>query len=136
MDNPVDNIVDLGLVNYVRHPTNPDYIVYRFGDQDRADSFEAALLEAGIEFERASEDGRTRTFHLFGIHKNDYKRTVKLNYIVEAKHKKPLIPFLGFRVFLLLFSAAALTLAIMGYCKQQETLASHNEANTSVNHTR
>lgn len=131
MDNPVDHIVDLGLVNYVRHPTNPDYMVYRFGDAERANSFEKALKEAGIPFERAVEERKQRDYHLFGIHKNDYKRTVQLNFLVEAEHKKPLIPFKVFRYFLILFSMTALTLAVVGYCKQQEKLASHNNHSTS-----
>ena len=131
MDNPVDHIADLGLVNYVRHPSNPDYMVYRFGDAERADSFEKALIEAGIAFERASEEKKQRTYHLFGIHKNDYKKTIRMNFMVEAEHKKPLIPFKAFRYFLILFSMLALTLAIIGYCKQKEKLSSHNNNNTS-----
>lgn len=133
MDNPVDSLVDLGLVNYVQHPTNPDYVVYRFGDENRAESFAKALDEAGINYERGEELKRTVTIHLFGIHKLDYKKTVKINYIVEAQHKKPLIPFRAFRWFLILFSAMAMTLAIVGYCKQQETLRSYDNANTSIN---
>ena len=43
VDNPVDNVVDLGLVNYVQHPSNPNYIVYRFVDPERAASFEKEL---------------------------------------------------------------------------------------------
>jgi hypothetical protein len=131
MDNPVDHIADLGLVNYVRHPTNPDYMVYRFGDQARADSFEKALQQAGIEFERAVEERPQRNYHLFAIHKNDYKKTIRMNFMVEAEHKKPLIPFKAFRYFLILFSAFVLTLAMIGYCKQQEKLASHNNTDTS-----
>lgn len=133
MDNPVDNIADLGFVNYVKHPTNPDYVVYRFGDAARAASFEEALNEAGIFFEKGEEERRTTTFILFGIHKNDYKKTVKINFLVEAKHKKPLLPFKAFRYFMILFSTAAITLAIMGYCEQQKKLASHNNTDSSVN---
>lgn len=131
MDNPVDHIADLGLVNYVRHPTNPDYMVYRFGDIGRADSFEKALKEAGIGYERASEERKQRTYYLFGIHKNDYKKTVRMNFMVEAEHKKPLIPYKAFRFFLIAFSLGAFTLAIMGYCRQQEKLASHNNPHSS-----
>ena len=40
MDNPIDNVVDLGLVNYTKHPDNPRYIIYRFADEGRASSFE------------------------------------------------------------------------------------------------
>ena len=133
MDNPVDHPIDLGLVNYSRHPENRDYVVYRFADEDRANSFEAALKEKGIEFERASHEKKQLTYHLFGIHKNDYKRTEQINFDVEAKHRKPFIPFAGFRWFLILLSATVMLLAILGYCKAQEKLSSYDETSVSVN---
>lgn len=124
MDNPIDNPLDLGLVNYVRHPENKDYIVFRFPDKERADSFQIALEEQSIWFERDSEMKRTRLFHLIGIHKNDFKKVEKLNYLVEAKHKKKLISFAPLRYIILLISFAAMTLAIMGYCERQKILQS------------
>ena len=133
MDNPVDHIVDLGLVNYVKHPTNPDYIIYRFADEDRADSFEAALTKEEIWFEKDADKKHTAKYILFGIHKRDFNRASQLNYEVEAKHKKPFIPFKAFRYFMLLFSAVAITLAIIGYCEQQKELSLHNNPDHSVN---
>lgn len=133
MENPIDSIIDLGLVNYVKHPTNPNYIVYRFPDKNRADSFQIELEKLGIWFERGEEEKRTRTYHLIGIHKNDYKNTIRLNYLVEAKHKKPLIPFKALRYGLILMSTALMTLAIVGYCKRQNILASHENPTTSIN---
>lgn len=135
MDNPVDNIVDLGLVNYVKHPSNSDYIVFRFADQGRALSFENALIEEKIEFEKAEEPKRTRIMYLFGIHKRDFTKAQKINFLVEAEHKKPFIPFRIFRWFIILFSITALTLAILGYCEQQDTLTRIKEDPTSVNST-
>jgi len=133
MDNPVDNIIDLGLVNYVKHPTNPDYVVFRFADSKRANSFEEELNKENISFEKGEEEKRTTTFFLFGIHKRDFKRILKMNYLVEAKHKKPLIPFKAFRYFLILFSTLAMTLAIMGYCERKKKLASQDNSNVSIN---
>lgn len=133
MENPIDNVIDLGLVNYVKHPTNPNYIVYRFPDKNRADSFQIELEQKGIWFERGEEEKRQRTYHLIGIHKNDYKHTVKLNYLVEAKHKKPLIPFKGLRYGLIIFSTILMTLALIGYCKRQNILASHENSSVSIN---
>ncbi len=133
MENPIDSIVDLGLVNHVKHPTNPNYIVYRFPDVHRADSFQFELEQKNIWFERSEEQKGQRTFHLIGIHKNDYKKTVHINYIVEAKHKKPLIPFKTLRFGLLLLTGGLLTLAIIGYCKRQNVLASHENNGVSIN---
>ncbi len=128
MDNPVDHIVDLGLVNYVRHPSDSAYVVFRFADENRAISFEQELTDANIWFEKGSEQKTTRLFYLFGIHKKDFKKVEKINFKVEALHKKPLIPFKILRYSLLLFSAFVMTLAIVGYCQSQATLKKATES--------
>lgn len=134
MDNPIDSPLDLGLVNYVKHPSNQNYIVFRFADDKRAVTFEGRLIEGKIWFEKGSETRRTKEYFLFGVHKNDFKKVSKINFDVEAKHKKPFIPFKAFRYFMLLFSAAVLTIAIMGYCEQQKKLNSYNENGLLINH--
>ncbi|MFT6500833.1 MAG: hypothetical protein ACJASQ_000943 [Crocinitomicaceae bacterium] len=132
VDNPVDNIVDLGLVNYVQHPSNPEYIVYRFVDPERAASFEKELEAQSIWFEKDIENKREKEYILFGVHSRDFKRTDKINFKVEGKHKKPLIPFKGFRYFILIVGLGLLTLAIIGYCKQQEKLSLYNDDGASL----
>ena len=122
MDNPIDSPFDLGLVNYVKHPENPDYVVFRFSDLARADSFEEELTSSKIWFERASEERRTKTIHLFGLHKNDFEKASKFNFLVEAKHKKKLISFAPLRYIIIFISLVAMTLAIMGYCESKKTL--------------
>ena len=133
MENPIDHTVDLGLVNYVKHPSNPSYIVYRFVDPERATSFEHELTERNIWFEKSDEEKRGRKYLLFGIHKNDFKVTEKINFLVEAKHKKPFIPFKWLRYPLMVISAILLTVAIMGYCEQQKTLSSYDNLHLSIN---
>lgn len=133
MDNPVDHPIDLGLVNYTRHPSNPNYVVYRFADINRANGFEAALIEKGIDFEKDTLEKKQVTYYLFGIHKNDYKVTERLNFDVEAKYRKPFLPYAGFRYFMILFSAVVLFLAFMGYCKSQEKLQSFDEKPSTIN---
>lgn len=133
MDNPVDHPIDLGLVNYSRHPSNREYVVYRFADEHRAKSFEEALIEKNIKFESDTHEKKLVTYYLFGVHKNYFKVTEKINFAVEAKHRKPFIPFRGFRYFLLLMSAIVMCLAIMGYCKAQNKLSSYGENASSIN---
>lgn len=133
MDNPVDHPIDLGLVNYSRHPSNSQYVVYRFADENRANSFEKALLEKDIQFEKDTHEKKQVTYYLFGIHKNDYKVTEKINFAVEGEHRKPFIPFAAFRWFLILFSTGILFLAIMGYCKAQQKLTSYDETPPTIN---
>ena len=133
MENPIDHTIDIGLVNYVKHPSNPNYIVYRFVDPKRAESFEQELNELNIWFEKSDEEKRGRTYLLFGIHKNDFKVTEKINYRVEAKHKKPFIPVKLIRYPIMIISAIMLTVAILGYCEQQKKLRSHNNLHQSYN---
>lgn len=133
MDNPVDNIVDLGLVNYVQHPSNPKYIVFRFADIGRADSFESELNSSKIWFEKSSDFKREKEYFLFGIHQNDFKKAEKINYIVEGKHKKPFIPFKGLRFIVMLISGVILTIAILGYCNSRKILNSIDNHPASVN---
>ena len=136
MENPIDHIIDLGLVNFTRHPENKNYVVFRFSDSDRAESFEKELELAKIWFEKGEEERKIKTFILFGVHKNDYKLAGKINFLVEAKHKKPLIPFKSLRYAVFLLSFIALTLALIGYWDAQKKIRRSNETNTIVNPTR
>jgi hypothetical protein len=127
MENPVDHTIDLGLVNYVQHPQNPNYIVFRFSDSERAKSFEKTLNEQKIWFEKGEEEKRGKMVQLYGIHKSDYKKVTHINYMVEAQHKKPIIPWKGLRYGIVIGMITLITLAAVGYCKQKETLRLHNE---------
>lgn len=128
--NPVDHKLDLGFVNFVQHPENPQYIVYRFVDINRASDFESQLKEHEVWFEKGEEDKRNTKYFLYGVHKNDFKITQNFNFSVEAKNKKPFIPVAWLRYFLLIVSAIAMSLAILGYCKAQEKLRQVNESST------
>ena len=133
MDNPVDNVVDLGLVNYVQHPSNSKYVVFRFADIERANSFEEALVSSKIWFEKSSDFKRDKEYFILGIHKNDFKKAEKINYLVEAKHKKPFIPFKILRYTVMIISAGILTIAILGYCNSRKILNSIDNQPASVN---
>ena len=39
VDNPIDTGIDLGFVNFIKHPSDPSYVVFRFKDEKRADYF-------------------------------------------------------------------------------------------------
>ena len=133
MENPIDHIVDLGLVNFTRHPENKNYVVFRFSDAERAESFEKELVLAKIWFEKGVEERKNKTYILYGVHKNDYKSAGKINFLVEAKHKKPLIPFKSLRYAVFLLSFIALTLALIGYCDAQKKIRRSNETSTLLN---
>ena len=126
MENPIEHL-DLGFVNYTQHPTNPKYIVYRFTDENRANFFRVLLLENKIEFEEDSEEKKQQTYTLFAIHQKNYKKSMKLNFEVEKKHKKPLIPFKILRWSVVIFGIAILLLSILSYCKHMEHLKQQTE---------
>jgi hypothetical protein len=122
MENPVDHTIDLGFVNYVQHPENKQYVVFRFADLERAATFKAELEEHKIWFEKDNEEKRGKNYTLFAIHNTDFKKAEKINYSVEGKHKKPIIPFRFLRVFLISLTAFVMTLTLMGYCQAQKKL--------------
>ncbi len=123
MENPIDHTLDLGFVNYVQHPENKNYVVFRFADTVRAVSFEEELQIEKIWFEKGEEDKKGKIYWLYGIRNQDFKKAEKINYRVEARHKKRIIPNRGFRWLVIGFSAIVMTLTLIGYCKAQNKLA-------------
>lgn len=120
MDSKVENIIDLGLVNYVRHPSDPNYVVYRFADKKRADDFESSLVEAKIWFEKGEDQTRGKTYILFGVHNRDYTKVQKINFDVEGRNRKFIISNNFFRWALVLFSMGVMLLAVVGYCSRPD----------------
>jgi hypothetical protein len=130
MDNPVEHF-DLGFVNFTQHPDNKEYVVFRFADSNRATSFRAELEKQRIWFEEAIEEKKQVTYILFGLHKTDYNKAQKINFAVEAKHKKFLIPGKFFRWFVVLFGVTMIGLAIIGYFKNSKNKG--NKSNIEIN---
>jgi hypothetical protein len=126
MENPINHTIDLGFVNYVQHPENKHYVVFRFVDENRAKSFEEELKSSKIWHEKDTQERKQKTHYLFAIHQTDFKKAEKINYRVEGKHKKPIIPFKGFRWFLYIFGAIVLSITLMGYCSAQDKLKEHD----------
>lgn len=130
MDNPVEHF-DLGFVNFTQHPENADYVVFRFVDPNRAESFRTELEKQKIWFEEGQEVKKQVTYLLFGLHKTDYNKAQKINFAVEAKHKKFLIPGKLFRWFVVLFGITMITLAVIGYIKNPNK--ENNKNNLELN---
>lgn len=122
MAGQVEHITDLGLVNYVQHPTNPKYIVFRFAHEERAQTFEKALIEHDIWFEKDQQEGRTRMFYLFAIQRKNYTKVQKINFEVEGKHRSFLIKNNIFRYIFMLLTIGVIVLAFVGYCKRPDVV--------------
>jgi hypothetical protein len=115
MDNPVDHPLDLGFVNYVQHPTDDNYVVFRFTDEPRAIAFKLKLQEKKIWFEEGEGEMRTKKAYLFAVHKSDYKKVQSINYEIAAKYRKFIIPNAFMRYFVLIIGLGILGFAIAGY---------------------
>ena len=126
MENPIEHL-DLGFVNFTKHPNNPNFLVYRFTDIARANSFREELKANNITFEEDTEEKKQVTFTLFALHKKHYKKTMQMNFKVEGQHKKPLIPFRLLRWTVLLFGLGILLLSILSYCKHMTYLNKKTE---------
>tara|TARA_B100000767_G_C19761319_1_gene535285 strand:- start:1213 stop:1611 length:399 start_codon:yes stop_codon:yes gene_type:complete len=131
MENPIEHL-DLGFVNFTKHPNNNSYVVYRFTDPERANSFRDELVSNNITFEEDIEKKKQVTYTLFALHKKYYKKTMQMNFKVEGKHKKPLIPFLVLRWSLLLFGLGILLLAILSYYKNMSYLNEQTEKTEQI----
>lgn len=121
---------DMGLVNYRQHPTNVNFIVYRFADLERANSFESLLKENKLWYERSNPEADEKQIYLIAVEKKHFSKTQKLNFITEAKHKKHIIPNRFFRNLFVLLMLAILIFASLGYCSSRRTL---EEANKKLN---
>lgn len=105
------------LTNYYEHPADNRYWVFRFTDAMYASEFEALLLEREVIFEKFSEGEGDDLEVLYGIERRFFKDAMWSNHMVYARHRKPFIPNAAFKWFMLLFTASAIALAIIGYLK-------------------
>ena len=126
MENPIEHL-DLGLVNFTKHPNDPNYIVYRFTESNKANSFREELILNNISFEQDTEKKKQLTYTLFALKKKHYKKTMEINFKVEGEHKTPLIPFRLLRWIVLLFGLGILLLSILSYCKHMTYLNKKTE---------
>ena len=126
MENPIEHL-DLGLVNFTKHPNDPNYIVYRFTESNKANSFREELILNNISFEQDTEKKKQVTYTLFALKKKHYKKTMEINFKVEGEHKTPLIPFRLLRWTVLLFGLGILLLSILSYCKHMTYLNEQTE---------
>lgn len=104
------NIEGFNVTNYREHPSNDRYWVFFFKDAKRATDFEAALTEQGIWFEKDREE----EYHLYGVHKDDFKAVQHQNFMTEAKFRKPFMADPLFRWLVVTVSLGAIILAIIG----------------------
>jgi len=127
-----------GLVNYKDHPTNQQYKVFSFYSIEEANTFKQQLEEQKIWFEYDTSEVKNRypnlpgaqeyeTVHLVGVKKIHFKKAQKANFMASAKHRKPIIKYRFLRYGLLAVFFSLLTIAIVGYVKNQQKLKERTE---------
>lgn len=101
----------LRLTNFDDHPSEPGWLVFRFGFKDPADDFVAVLQQAGIAFERdEGEDGR----HLVAVRQRHRETAVRLNYQVMGRYRAPFMSDAVLRWTVLGLVGLAIALALAG----------------------
>ena len=118
---------DMALVNYRQHPTNINYMVYRFTDINRANTFESLLKENNRGYERADPEKDEKLVYMFAVEKKHFKKTQRLNFQTEGKHKTHLISNKPARNIFVLIMLSILCLGIIGYCKSRKVLEEATE---------
>jgi hypothetical protein len=104
------------LTNWYTHPADNRYHVFEFHDAGMAEEFQRDLQSAGIEFEReVPVRGAEEEVARFGVHRSLFKQALKVNHLLHGRHRVPFIAHKGLRWFMLLFTAALVGLAVVGW---------------------
>jgi hypothetical protein len=119
------NIGLFGLVNYRRHPENPNYIVFGFNSEAEALVFETELNKYKTRFEKDIEGN----VYLYAIAESSMDEANKANAAVTRAFKDPLVKNKILRYSLLLLIALLLAIGIVGYVKNPQKVQKEVEQN-------
>ncbi|MCB9170833.1 MAG: hypothetical protein H6597_04020 [Flavobacteriales bacterium] len=99
------------ITNFDDHPSDPNWVVFRFSGRAIADEFKAELEQAAIGFEQ--DTGEEAPF-LLAVKQRHREQAVRLNYLVLGRHRSPFMadPILRWSVIGLV--GAAIILALLG----------------------
>jgi hypothetical protein len=108
----------LNLTNFDDHPTDPTWMVFRFGDREMAREFIAGLEAAGIPFEAEDEeDVDAGAVRLIGVKQRFRDAAVRVNYVVLGRHREPFLSNALLRWVLLAFVGLLVGLATLGWLR-------------------
>lgn len=119
------NIGMFGLVNYRRHPENPNYIVFGFNSEAEAMLFETELNKYKTRFEKDVEGN----VFLYAIAESSMDEANKANAAVTVAFKDPLVKNKILRYSLLILMALLIVIGVVGYVKNSPSLEKENELN-------
>ena len=98
-------------VNHYTHPGDTRYHVFVFREAHYVSRFESCCQEEGIPYEKHEEGEEV----MFGIAKTHFSQALRANHLVYAEFRSHFIPSRSWRWGLLVFTAAVLGLALMGW---------------------
>lgn len=107
--------IPFNITNQIEHPDRPNYLIFHFREDFKANQFEAALKEENVFYERGEQeedDGSIR--YLFGVRKSDTEVVEKLNYIVIGHYRDPFIKDKAARWFIIGFGILLGIFALLG----------------------
>ncbi|MGE0561231.1 MAG: hypothetical protein AB7O47_05400 [Flavobacteriales bacterium] len=107
----------INITNYNEHPTRKAYTIFHFFNKERADYFKQLLKEHNIWFEADIDKTPEKTTYFFGVKNSNLTDVYKINYLVNAKFRKPSISNKPLRIIIYLITLLLLTLGVLGYLK-------------------
>lgn len=114
---PLDDGVSMRLVNWYPHPADNRYQVFEFRSRELAEEFARDLEREGIDAERGERQEEGDTVALFGVHLDQFKAALRVNHLLHGRHRRPFIAHRGLRWAMLLITALAVGLGVMGWMK-------------------
>ena len=114
---PLDDGLSMRLVNWYPHPADNRYQVFEFRSRELADEFARDLEKEGIAAERGERQEEGDTVALFGVHRDQFKAALRVNHLLHGRHRRPFIAHRGLRWAMLLITALAVGLGVMGWMK-------------------
>jgi len=112
-----DDVMDLPILNfnnYEVHPTEKNYMVFFFAEEDASRHFEILLAQNNISFEKDETENYRKRF-LFGVKKRDFKKVSKLNDLTKGLYRKRTIANKITGNSILIITVSIILLAIFGY---------------------
>lgn len=103
------------LTNYQDHPTHKYYKVFTFKNIEQGNYFESLLIESKIDYERFLDEEEEEPRLFFGVRNPDFEAALKLNYMANARYRRPFITSTLLKYALLIFTFGVLALALIGY---------------------
>jgi len=103
------------LVNWYQHPADNRYNVFEFRNAEMAEEFARDLEREGVEVDRGEREEEGEVVDLFGVHRDQFKVALRVNHLLHGRYRRPFIAHRGLRWAMLLVTALALGLAMLGW---------------------